>query len=154
MLYAIGVGPGSPNCLTDEAKLAIRNSDFIVGYKYTLATIASVVDNTKQRVFEVTMKTQEATYQDVYSLMKDGQRCTVPFTGDVSFSESEVVDRLLQIFGEENVVIIPGISSVQVAAAKSRVPLDKALVLTLHVTGDIEKKKQEMLHAVREGRSV
>ena len=35
---------------------------------------------------------------------------TIPFTGDVNFSESEVVDRLLEIFGGWNVEMIPGIS--------------------------------------------
>ena len=41
----------------------------------------------------------------------------VPFTGDANFSESEVVDRLLEIFGDNNVEIIPGISSIQVASS-------------------------------------
>lgn len=100
------------------------------------------------------MKTQEGIYTKVYDAMQDGECCTVPFTGDASFSESEVVDRLLQIFGEENVEIIPGISSIQVAAAKSRVPIDKSLVMTFHVTGDIEQKKQDLLKAVSDGKSV
>jgi len=39
----------------------------------------------------------------------------IPFTGDVNFSESEVVDRLVEIFGD--VELIPGISSIQVAAS-------------------------------------
>lgn len=100
------------------------------------------------------MKTQEDTYQDVYKKMNDGEYCTVPFTGDVNFSESEVVDRLLEIFGDYNVEVIPGISAIQVAAAKSRVPTDKALIVTFHVTGDIEQKKADLLQAVRQGRSV
>jgi cobalt-precorrin-7 (C5)-methyltransferase len=154
MLYAIGVGPGSPKYITDEAKEAISKSAFIVGYQYTLATISHLVDHAKQQVFEVTMKTQEDTYQQVYASMKDGQYCSVPFTGDVSFSESEVVDRLLQIFGDDNVIVIPGISSIQVAAARAKLPLDKALVLTMHITGDIEEKKQAMLRAVKQGTSV
>jgi cobalt-precorrin-7 (C5)-methyltransferase len=86
--------------------------------------------------------------------MKEGEYCTVPFTGDVNFSESEVVDRLLEIFGDDNVEVIPGISSIQVAAAKSRVPIDKALIVTFHVTGDIEQKKADLLQAVSQGRSV
>jgi cobalt-precorrin-7 (C5)-methyltransferase len=86
--------------------------------------------------------------------MKDGECCTVPFTGDVNFSESEVVDRLLEIFGNYNVEVIPGISSVQVAAAKAHIPTDQAFIVTFHVTDDIEQKKQEMLQAVRQSRSV
>lgn len=153
-LFAVGVGPGSPGYLTEAAKEAIRKSVYIVGYKYTLATIDGVIDRSKQQVFEVTMKSQEQVYQDVYGMMRDGEYCTVPFTGDVNFSESEVVDRLLQIWGDENTEIIPGISSIQVAAAKARVPTDKALVITFHVTGDIEAKKAALLEAVRQGKSV
>jgi cobalt-precorrin-7 (C5)-methyltransferase len=150
----IGVGPGSPTYVTDAAKKAIKKSKYVVGYKYTLATIEGFIDRKKQRVLEVTMKSQEDVYQDVYKKMKDGEYCTVPFTGDVNFSESEVVDRLLEIFGDDNVQIIPGISSIQVAAAKSRVPTDKAFIVTFHVTGDIEQKKKELVQAVRDGKSV
>lgn len=153
-LFVIGVGPGSPAYLTDAAKQAIKKSRYIVGYKYTLSTIEGVIDQSRQQVSEVTMKTQEGVYQDVYKKMEDGDYCTVPFTGDVNFSESEVVDRLLEIFGDDNVELIPGISSIQVAAAKSRVPTDKALIVTFHVTGDIEQKKADLLQAVRQGRSV
>jgi cobalt-precorrin-7 (C5)-methyltransferase len=153
-LFVVGVGPGSPKYLTDAAKDAIRRSQYIAGYKYTLSTIEGVIDKARQQVYEVTMKTQEEVYQHVYSKMKDGEYCTVPFTGDVNFSESEVVDRLLEIFGDENVEILPGISSIQVAAAKSRVPTDKAFIVTFHVTSDIEQKKKELLQAVRDGKSV
>jgi cobalt-precorrin-7 (C5)-methyltransferase len=152
--FLIGVGPGSPTYLTDMAKDAIRKSRYIVGYRYTLLTIEDIIDRNKQQVFEVTMKTQEQIYQDVYKKMKEGEYCTVPFTGDVNFSESEVVDRLLEIFGDDNVEVIPGISSIQVAAAKARVPIDKAFVVTFHVTGEIEQKKKELLEAVKQGRSV
>ncbi|MEM2139583.1 MAG: precorrin-6y C5,15-methyltransferase (decarboxylating) subunit CbiE [Nitrososphaera sp.] len=153
-LFIVGVGPGSALYLTDAAKDAVRRSKYVVGYKYTLSTIEGVIDRKKQQVLEVTMKSQEDVYQDVYKKMKDGEYCTVPFTGDANFSESEVVDRLLEIFGDENVQIIPGISSIQIAAAKSRVPTDKALVITFHVTGDIEQKKKDLVQAVKEGRSV
>ena len=153
-LFIIGVGPGSPKYLTDAAKEAIAKSHYIIGYKYPLSTIEAIVDRSSQQVFQVTMQTQEGIYQDVYAKMKDGEYCTVPFTGDVNFSESEVVDRLLEIFGSDNVEMIPGISSIQVAAAKARIPTDKAFIVTFHVTDDIEAKKQEMLQAVREGRSV
>jgi cobalt-precorrin-7 (C5)-methyltransferase len=153
-LFIVGVGPGSPAYLTDAAKDAVRKSQYIVGYKYTLSTIVGVIDRKKQQVLEVTMKSQEDVYQDVYRKMKDGEYCTVPFTGDANFSESEVVDRLLEIFGDDNVQIIPGISSIQIAAAKSRVPTDKALVITFHVTGDIEQKKKDLLQAVKDGKSV
>jgi cobalt-precorrin-7 (C5)-methyltransferase len=153
-LYVIGVGPGSPEYLTDISKKAIKRSQYVIGYKYTLATIESIIDRDNQEIMEVTMKNQEEIYQKIHNKMRPDEFCTVPFTGDANFSESEVVDRLLEIFGDDNVEIIPGISSIQVASARSRVPLDKAIIITFHVTGDIERKKNELLKNVLDGKSI
>lgn len=153
-LFVIGVGPGSPRYLTDAAKDAISKSRYVIGYKYTLIIIESVIDRSKQQVSEITMENQEMVYNDIYNKMADNDYCTVTFTGDVNFSESEVVDRLLEIFGDDNVEIIPGISSIQIAAARCKVPLDKAHVVTFHVSGDIEGKKLELVNAVANGKSV
>ena len=140
--------------MTEAAKDAIYKSQYIVGYRYTLTTIESIIDRNKQDVYEIDMENQEDIYQYIHSKMKEEDYCTVPFTGDVSFSESEVVDRLLEVFGNDNVEIIPGISSIQIAAAKSKVSLDNAYIVTFHVTGDIEQKKIELIRAVKEGKSV
>lgn len=153
-MFIVGVGPGSPQYLTCVAIDAIKKSKYIVGYKYTLDTVESLIDKTRQEVYHITMQNQESIYQDVYHKMKDGEYCTVPFTGDANFSESEVVDRLLEIFEDNTVEIIPGISSIQVASSKSKIPLDKSFVLSFHVSGDIEKKKKELLNAIMDKKSV
>jgi precorrin-6y C5,15-methyltransferase (decarboxylating) CbiE subunit len=150
----VGVGPGSQQYLTCVAIDAIKKSKYIIGYKYTLDTVESIIDKTRQEVYHITMQNQESIYQDVYNKMKDGEYCTVPFTGDANFSESEVVDRLLEIFGDKTVEIIPGISSIQVASSKSKIPLDKSYVLSFHVSGDIEKKKKELINAITDKKSV
>jgi cobalt-precorrin-7 (C5)-methyltransferase len=140
--------------LTDAAKDAISKSRYVIGYKYTLLIIEGVIERSKQQVSEITMENQEVVYNDVYNKMANNDYCTVTFTGDVNFSESEVVDRLLEIFGDNNVEIIPGISSIQIAAARCKVPLDKAHVVTFHVSGDIEEKKLELVNAIVNGKSV
>ncbi|HET8720247.1 MAG TPA: precorrin-6y C5,15-methyltransferase (decarboxylating) subunit CbiE [Candidatus Nitrosotenuis sp.] len=148
-VFAVGVGPGSSAYITDIVRKIITESDIIIGYKYTLKTIESLIKN--KQVYEITMKDQEEAYQKVAKI-GDGKKMVVPFTGDVNFSESEVVDRLIEIFG--NVEIIPGISSIQVAAAKAKVPLDKSRIITMHVTTDIEEKKLELQKAIVDGYSV
>ena len=148
-VYALGVGPGSPEYVTDVAKKIIQNSDVIAGYKYTLQTIIDLLGN--KEVHEITMKNQEEVYQKIATNLGK-KNLVVPFTGDVNFSESEVVDRLIEIFG--NVEIVPGISSIQVAAAKAKVPLDKSKVITMHVTSSIEDKKLELQKALIDGFSV
>lgn len=154
-LYVVGVGPGSKKYLTSYSIDIIKKSHFIIGYKYTLNTIKHLMDGPCHQIFEITMKSQDDVYLNVYNnLMNENDICTVPFTGDVNFSESEVVDRLLNLFGDENVEIIPGISSIQIASAKSRVPLDKANIITFHVTGDIEEKKIDLVKSIIDKKSV
>ena len=148
-VYAVGVGPGSSRYITDVVKEIILYSDIVVGYKYTLKTIERLLVN--KEVYEINMKDQEEVYQKIAKTLGD-KTLVVPFTGDVNFSESEVVDRLIEIFGD--VQIIPGISSIQVAASKARIPLDKSKVITMHITTSIEEKKIELLKAILDGYSV
>ena len=148
-VFAVGVGPGSQNYITEIVRKTIVGADIIVGHKYTLDIISSLIQDKKVHI--ITMEDQEKTYQQIKKELGDGV-LVVPFTGDVNFSESEVVDRLIEVFGD--VEIIPGISSVQVAASKAKIPLDKSKVITMHVTTSIEEKKIELQKAVLDGFNV
>ena len=147
-VYAVGVGPGSPSFVPNVIKDVISKCDDVIGYGYTLKTIEGFLNG--QQKIEVTMKNQEDVYQKIAA--EDNHTILIPFTGDVNFSESEVVDRLVEVFDE--VEIIPGISSIQVAAAKARVPIDKSRVITMHVTTPIEEKKLELQKALIDGFTV
>ena len=148
-VFAVGVGPGSQNYITEIVRKIIVSADVIVGYQYTLNIIADLIHGKKVHV--ITMMDQEKTYQQIKKEL-GSEILVVPFTGDVNFSESEVVDRLVEIFGD--VEIIPGISSMQVAASKAKIPLDKSKVITMHVTTSIEEKKLELQKAVVDGYNI
>ena len=147
-VFAVGVGPGSSSYVTDVVKNVVSKCDVVIGYGYTLKTIEGLIGG--KQILEVTMKNQEEAYQKIAK--EDNHTILVPFTGDVNFSESEVVDRLIEIFDE--VEIIPGISSTQVAASKARVPTDKSKVITMHISTSIEGKKLELQKALIDGFSV
>jgi cobalt-precorrin-7 (C5)-methyltransferase len=97
------------------------------------------------------MKTQEEVYQKVQKSLGE-KILVIPFTGDVNFSESEVVDRLIEIFGD--IHIVPGISSIQVAASLAKVPLDKSKIITMHISTSIEREKIELQKALLDGFNV
>ena len=145
-VFAVGVGPGSHDYITEIVKKIIAGADVVVGYEYTLEIISNLIQGKK--VHTITMEDQEKTHQQIKKDLGDGV-LVVPFTGDVNFSESEVVDRLIEIFGD--IEIIPGISSIQVAASKAKVPIDKSKVITMHVTTSIEEKKLELQKAIIDG---
>ena len=148
-VFAVGVGPGSKNYVTETVRKTVESADVVVGYKYTLEAISDLINDKKIHV--ITMADQEQTYQNVKKELGNGS-LVVPFTGDVNFSESEVVDRLVEIFGD--VELVPGISSIQVAASKARVPLDKSKVITMHVTTSIEEKKLDLQKAIIDDQNV
>ncbi|NDB89070.1 MAG: cobalt-precorrin-7 (C(5))-methyltransferase, partial [Thaumarchaeota archaeon] len=148
-VFAVGVGPGSPKYVTELVKQIVLDCDIVIGYKYTLQTIEAFLKG--KEIHEITMKNQEEAYQKVAKTLGQ-KKLVVPFTGDVNFSESEVVDRLIEIFGK--ITIIPGISSTQVAASKAQVPLDRSKVITMHITTPIEEKKLELQRAILDGFSV
>ena len=148
-VYAVGVGPGSPDYITKIVEAIIHSSDVVVGYKYTLKTIEELLLG--KEVYEITMNTQEEVYQKVQKNL--GKKIlVVPFTGDVNFSESEVVDRLIEIF--RDIQIVPGISSIQVAASRAKVPLDKSKIITMHISTSIEREKIELQKALLDGFNV
>jgi cobalt-precorrin-7 (C5)-methyltransferase len=148
-VFAVGVGPGSPGYVTETVRKIIVDADVVVGYGYTLKTISNLIQDKK--IHTITMENQEKTYQQIKKGLSD-EVLVVPFTGDVNFSESEVVDRLIEVFGD--VEMVPGISSVQVAASKAKVPTDKSKVITMHVTTSIEEKKLELQKALIDGYNV
>ena len=147
-VYAVGVGPGSPEYVTGIVKDIISKCDIVIGYGYTLKTIEGLLEG--KQIIEVTMKNQEDVYQKIAS--EENHTILVPFTGDVNFSESEVVDRLIEVFDE--VEIIAGISSTQVAASMAKVATDKSKVITMHISTSIEEKKLDLQKALIDGYSV
>jgi len=148
-VFVVGVGPGSQDYITEIVRKIIVGADVVVGHKYTLDIISNLIQDKKVHI--ITMEDQEKIYQQIKNEL-EGEILVVPFTGDVNFSESEVVDRLIEIFGD--VEIIPGISSIQVAASKAKIPLDKSKVITMHVTTSIEEKKLELQKAVVDGHNI
>ncbi|MCS6768412.1 MAG: precorrin-6y C5,15-methyltransferase (decarboxylating) subunit CbiE [Candidatus Nitrosocaldus sp.] len=165
-VYLVGVGPGGEGYITDIARRLIEGADIVVGYRHALNAVRGIVDGmdgrgghgeSKKDVRVITMKTQDHVYAQVVDDLKGRERvCCILFTGDPDFSESEIVDRLISLFTDNGVgvEIIPGISSVQVAAARSRVAIDRSSLITFHITGSIDREKDMLIGALRARRSV
>lgn len=166
-VYLVGVGPGGEGYITDIARRLIERADIVVGYKHALNAVRDVINgidgysNSKMAkgkdVRIITLKTQDDVYAQVIDDLKGKDKvCCILFTGDPDFSESEIVDRLVTLFAGNGVEveIIPGISSVQVAAARSKIAIDKSTLITFHITGSIDREKDTLANALRTGRSV
>ena len=144
-LHLVGVGPGSPLYLTHAAEKALSSTQLIAGYSLPLSTIKHLSHG--KEIMQFSYKRQEKDLELLAQHLRQGKDVCYVFTGDSCFSESELVEKLRRF--AHRFEIIPGISSIQLAAAKSGVPLEESHIVTFHVSGDLEEAKRLLLEGLR-----
>ncbi len=131
IVVGVGVGPGM---LTEEGIEAIRNASIIYGAKRALELAQKYI------------ACKTSTIKDYKSLHLLPDDAVVLSTGDPMFSG-------LGKFAGEKDTIIPGISSMQVACARTRVNFTNLTAITAHGR-DFEPAKAELVRELKNGRNV
>jgi len=131
-LYIIGIGPGSIEYLSQIAINTVENSDIVVGSERALDLFEDKNIN-ESIAFNVHNLQEKLEYS--VDLAINGKSVSLLSTGDPGFSG--LLKPVLKIakeknFNEDNVEIIPGISSLQLAAAKCKISWDDANIMTFH----------------------
>lgn len=149
MIWAVGVGPGDPELLTLRARRLIEAADVVAGFATVLDVVRPLISG---EMVTLTYQNQIDALTTVAAAHRAGKRCVVCFMGDPSFSGSQLLDRVENATGGA-VEGVPGISSVQVAAARACLPLDDAAFVSFHKRGDLDGDKAFLVAALRWGRS-
>ncbi|NVN89958.1 MAG: precorrin-2 C(20)-methyltransferase [Desulfuromonadales bacterium] len=145
MVYAVGVGPGDPELLTRKAERILRSADVILApvslpgdASVAHETVKEFVDEARQEliIHQFPMTSDKSrlipAWQEAAALIADrvAEGKTVAFItiGDPLLYSTFIY--LLRIFRENypqiSIEIIPGISSINTAAAVAGVPLAEA----------------------------
>ena len=129
-IFIIGIGPGSKEYLTMNAVECVKNCDYTVGSIRAIELFSDVQNKIPFNVKELVDKLKEGV-----ELAADGNKVAILSTGDPGFSG--VLNTVLRIsaetnFPKENIEVIPGISSLQLAAARCHIQWDNANVMTFH----------------------
>ena len=129
-IYIIGIGPGSEDYLTKKALDSVKISDYTVGSTRAIELFENVKGKIAFNVKDLVDKLEEGV-----ELAIKGNIVSILSTGDPGFSG--VLNTVLRIskekdFPKENIEVIPGISSLQLAAAKTYIQWDNANVMTFH----------------------
>ncbi len=146
----VGAGPGSEDYVTPIARKTVQKADIVVGADRALILFA---DNIRGETVKLTAKTMNAALKQTVELAKKGRSVAILSTGDPGFSG------LLRTFsriarGQDiQVEVVPGISSVQVCAARLGIPWDDTELFTFH-EGATVKEKENLFKAVKNGRAV
>ena len=152
MIYAVGIGPGDPDMMPHKTVLLLNKADVISGFD-TVLKLAEKHFNPNATLIKMGYKDQTEKLEQVGELSRDGKVCIVCFMGDVNFSGYEYLERIHNNCHEPNPVIIPGISSAQIAASKTLTAFETSIFLTFHKRGDISKDKEFLVSSLKNGKS-
>lgn len=146
-IYIIGIGPGSSEYLTKKAIDTVKASDYTVG-----STRAIELFDDVQNTIAFNVKELVDTLRKGVQLAYDGNVVSILSTGDPGFSG--VLNTVLRLsdeinFPKESIEVIPGISSLQLAAARCHIQWDNANVMTFHGRENIE----EILPVINNGKT-
>lgn len=128
-LYIVGIGPGSKDYLTLASKKAVESSDIVIGSKRAL-DLFEIPEYDKIKLNAQNMK---ENMKLAVSEVKNGKIVSLLSTGDPGFSG--ILKPILSLKEDINIEVIPGISSVQLCAAKLKIPWDEADLVTMHGKG-------------------
>ncbi|WP_291637369.1 precorrin-3B C(17)-methyltransferase [Clostridium sp.] len=117
-LYVIGIGPGGLKHMTIRAKEAIEESDIVVGYNKYIDMIEPLLEG--KEIFSTGMKGEEARCQKALELCRD-KIVSVVSTGDSGIYG--MAGLILQLRGDEEVEVIPGVTASSAAASVLGAPL-------------------------------
>ena len=146
-IYIIGIGPGSSEYLTKKAIATVKSSDYTVGSTRAIDLFDDVNNKLAFNVKDLLDKLEKGV-----DLAIEGNTVSILSTGDPGFSG--VLNTVLRIandknFPKEKIEVIPGISSLQLAAARNHIQWDNANVMTFHGRENIE----EILKVINNGKT-
>lgn len=146
-IYIIGIGPGSSEYLTKKAIDTVKSSDYTVGSTRAIYLFDDVNNKLAFNVKDLLDKLEKGV-----DLAIEGNTVSILSTGDPGFSG--VLNTVLRIandknFPKEKIEVIPGISSLQLAAARNHIQWDNANVMTFHGRENIE----DILKVINNGKT-
>jgi cobalt-precorrin-7 (C5)-methyltransferase len=143
---AVGIGPGNLDYLTPRGERAIREADVVVGFE---TVVDFVSERTDAELLPCGYADEGATLETFAERVADGAAGTAVLMGDPNHSGYQFVGKV-EAAVDRPVRVVPGISSLQVAASRARTPMEATTFVTLHKSGDISADLQRLREGVGE----
>ena len=135
-VYAVGVGPGNPEYLVPRARRAIREADIVVGFETVVDVVRGTVD-TDADWLTCGYADEGETLSAFADRVADGATGVAVLMGDPNHSGYQFVGKVESAV-DGPVQVVPGISSLQVAASRARTPMESTTFVTLHKRGSLD----------------
>jgi cobalt-precorrin-7 (C5)-methyltransferase len=133
-VYAVGIGPGNPEYLTRRGARAIREADVVVGFETVVEFVEAEIEG---EVLTCGYQDEPEVLAEFADRIDGGASGTAVLMGDPNHSGYQFVGKVESAI-DRPVSVIPGISSLQIAASRARTPMEETTFVTLHKSGPIE----------------
>jgi cobalt-precorrin-7 (C5)-methyltransferase len=133
-VYAVGIGPGDPEYLTPRGRRAIADADVVVGFE---TVVEFVADETDADRLTCGYGDEAETLSAFADRVDAGAAGTAVLMGDPNHSGYQFVGKVQRAV-DGPVRVVPGISSLQVAASRARTPMEETAFVTLHKSGSLD----------------
>ncbi len=143
-VYAVGIGPGNPEYLTPRGRRAIREADVVVGFE---TVVEFVADEIAGEALSCGYRDEPEVLAEFAARIEDGAHGTAVLMGDPNHSGYQFVGKVESAV-DTSVRVIPGISSLQIAASRARTPMEETTFVTLHKSGPIEADLERLVRDV------
>jgi precorrin-3B C17-methyltransferase len=121
-LFVVGLGPGDRAAITPQALEALRQAEVVVGYEGYFSSITDLVQGKECVALPLTQEVERARV--AVDRLRQGRVVCVVSSGDPGvYGMAGLVLECLGDQGQEDVVVVPGVSAVQAAAALLGAPL-------------------------------
>jgi len=132
-VHAVGIGPGNPGLLTRRVADLLAEADVVVGFETVVDYIA---DETDADLLTCGYRDEREALARFGRRVGDGDTGVAVLMGDPNHSGYQFLGKV-EAAVDSPVRVVPGISSVQMAASRARTPMEESTFVTLHVRGDV-----------------
>jgi cobalt-precorrin-7 (C5)-methyltransferase len=150
-LNIIGVGPGSADYVTPAARNAVEQAQLVIGAQRSIALFDNDVKSEK---IILTAKNLRGSLKEAAKAVNDGKNVALLSTGDPGFSGLLHTALESGLFKTSDLAVIPGVSSIQVCAARLNLNWHSARLFTFHEGHVSDDQKQKLVSAYQCGRTI
>jgi len=150
-LNIVGVGPGSTDFVTPAARKIVKEAQLVIGAQRSIALFNQEI---KSEIIILTAKNLRDSLEKASEAVKTGRNVALLSTGDPGFSGLLHTALESKLFKLSDINVVPGVSSIQVCAARLNLNWHNVRLFTFHEGQVSNDKKEKLISAYQCGLTI
>lgn len=150
-LNIVGVGPGAADFVTPAARKTVQEAQLVIGAQRSINLFDQEIKS--DRII-LTAKNLRDSLREAAEAVKAGRNVALLSTGDPGFSGLLHTALESELFPSIDINVVPGVSSIQVCAARLNLNWHNARLFTFHEGQVSDDQKEKLISAYQCGRTI